>query len=140
MPKQNMVSWTIMIATYVQQEKSKKALNLFCEMQQTGTKIDKHMLGNMLRACSSLVAQEQGEQIHAHIITTVHLFPCGRIDVAQQEFDKLHERNMVSWTTVIKGYVQYEHSEETLKFFRQVQVEGMEPDFLFSLSLLKYDC
>jgi pentatricopeptide repeat protein len=81
-----------------------------------------------------------GGQIHAHIITTFHLFPCGRIDVAQQEFDKLHERNMVSWTTVIKGYVQYEHSEETLKFFRQVQVEGMEPDFLFSLSLLKYDC
>jgi pentatricopeptide repeat protein len=65
-----MVSWTIMIAAYVQQEKSEKALNLFCEMQQTGTKIDAHILGNMLRACTSLVAQEQGEQIHAHIITT----------------------------------------------------------------------
>jgi pentatricopeptide repeat protein len=59
-----MVSWMIMIAAYVQQEKSKKALDLFCEKQQTGTKIDTHMLGNMLRACTSLVAQEQGKQIH----------------------------------------------------------------------------
>ena len=51
-------------------------------------------------------------------------------------FDKLHERNMVSWITVTAGYVQYGHSEETLKLFRQMQVEGMEPDhFIFATVL-----
>jgi pentatricopeptide repeat protein len=149
MPERNVVSWTTMIAAYVQQGKSERALSLFCEMQQTGTKIDAFILGNMLRACTSLVAQEQGKQIHAHIITTgfdcnvsisnslVSMYAkCGSIDEAQQVFDKIHERNMVSWTTVIAGYVQCGHSEETLKLFRQMQVEGMEPDhFIFATVL-----
>ena len=43
---------------------------------------------------------------------------------------------MVSWTTVIAGYAQCGHGEEALKLFRQMQVEGMEPDhFIFATVL-----
>lgn len=59
MAERNVVSWTAMIAGYAQQGQEEKALELFSQMQQAGTKADGITLSNVLRACAGAEALEQ---------------------------------------------------------------------------------
>eukprot|EP01018_Ginkgo_biloba_P008730 Gb_35202 [translate_table: standard] len=150
MPERNVVSWTSMIAGYMQHGLSDKSLTLFRQMQQTVTKPDPFILGNVLRACGNLEAQEQGKQIHAHIIgagfqahvsvnnSLVFMYAkCGRIENARQVFDVMLKRDTVSWTAVIAGYAQNGYGEEALKLFRQMWWEGTKPDHFIFASVLR---
>lgn len=45
---------------------------------------------------------------------------CESIEDTRQVFDKISERNVVSWNTMIAGYAQNGHPEETLELVRQM--------------------
>nr|CAD1826288.1 unnamed protein product [Ananas comosus var. bracteatus] len=74
-----------------------------------------------LKACAHLSAVDEGEQIHSMIVKSefvptndVHVSTslmrmyalCGRIDAARQLFDKMPNRNVVSWNTLLDGFVK----------------------------------
>ena len=62
---------------------------------------------------------------------------CGSMEDARQVFDGMYERDMVTWTALISGYVQNQHGEEALKLFPLMLRAGMKPnEFTFS-SVLK---
>ena len=43
----------------------------------------------------------------------------GRVDEAHKLFEKMPERNLVSWTAMITGYAQDGHVDEALKLFKK---------------------
>eukprot|EP00250_Pteridium_aquilinum_P007949 c17548_g4_i1 orf=1-321(-) len=53
---------------------------------------------------------------------------CGSLATAQEVFDNLLVRDVVSWTTLITGYVQGECSEDALQYFEKMRQEGIAPD------------
>uniref|UniRef100_A0A6V7QTJ7 Pentatricopeptide repeat-containing protein n=1 Tax=Ananas comosus var. bracteatus TaxID=296719 RepID=A0A6V7QTJ7_ANACO len=82
---------------------------------------DKFTFPLALKACAHLSAVDEGEQIHSMIVKSefiptndVHVSTslkrmyalCGRIDAAQQLFDKMPNRNVVSWNTLLDGFVK----------------------------------
>jgi pentatricopeptide repeat protein len=149
MPKRDIVLWNSMMASYSQNEHSEEAITLFSEMQWEGMKPNEYSLTSVLSACKCPEYLKFGRQVHSHMIQTgldSHLpvenalitmyAKCGTIDSSRLVFDKMIERDVISWTALIVGYVQKMHDEEALKLFCQMQQEGMEPNqFTFATIL-----
>lgn len=93
---------------------------------------------------------EQGRVLHADISTQGFLktdvyvgcalvdmyAKCGSLAKAQDVFDMLPVRNVVSWTALITAYVKHGHGDKALHCFEQMQQEGLSSDSVtFTCSL-----
>eukprot|EP00249_Psilotum_nudum_P014849 c25030_g7_i3 orf=251-1348(+) len=156
MPQRDVVSWTAMITAYVQNAGGKEALKLFWQMQLKGARPDKITFLSVLDACAGLAdlaqAIAEGKESHASIIhggfesdvvvgtALVNMYgKCGSLDDARHVFDKITQRDSVSWTALIAAYSQNGHGKDALELFKQMQLEGMVPDKITFISIL-YAC
>eukprot|EP01018_Ginkgo_biloba_P027015 Gb_10922 [translate_table: standard] len=153
MPEPNVVSWTTIVAGYAQNGQSVEALDLFRQMQLAGVKPDPKAFASVLPACANLAALEQGIEIHEEIIRSgfhsdillvnavLDMYAkCGNIHKARNLFDNMHQRNSVSWTTMIAGYAMHGCGKEALKLFEQMLHSGMIPDHVTLLCVLSACC
>ncbi|XP_057830817.2 pentatricopeptide repeat-containing protein DOT4, chloroplastic [Cryptomeria japonica] len=148
MPKRNVVSWNAMIVGYAQIGLAEKALETFKQMQLAGVMPDSTTFASILPACAKMGAVEQGMGIHQNIkdrgissdilaTALVDMYAkCGSIDKAQEVFDKMPRRNVVSWNAMIAGYAQNGFVERALETFRQMQLTGVKPDSTTFASIL----
>ncbi|KAF2286927.1 hypothetical protein GH714_035546 [Hevea brasiliensis] len=61
---------------------------------------------------------------------------CVRMDAACAVFDRMLERNVVSWTALIYGHIQNGNAEESLFLFSQMGLSGVKSnEFTFSMNL-----
>ncbi|KAJ0969438.1 hypothetical protein J5N97_022315 [Dioscorea zingiberensis] len=63
-------------------------------------------------------------------------FKKGEAKEARAIFDRIPERNLVNWNALIAGYAQIGSCEEALDAFRQMQMDGFEPDEFTMASVL----
>eukprot|EP01018_Ginkgo_biloba_P000960 Gb_16410 [translate_table: standard] len=153
MPAVDMVSWTALITGYSQSGHGQQAMNLFHQMQQMGVKPDHVTFSSILSACASVAAPEQGRQVHAHIIKSVlvsnvfvgsalvHMYAkCGNIDDAQEIFNRMPERNVVTWNTMIAGYAQNGQAPEALQLYEQMLQVGIKPNYVSFIGVISACC
>ncbi|KAJ7526930.1 hypothetical protein O6H91_16G028000 [Diphasiastrum complanatum] len=149
MSVQDVVSWTSMIVGYEQNELGKEALALYEQMKQEGVQPNIVTYVALLKACGSISALELGKHLHSEIIrngfesdlivgnTLIDMYAkCGCIEDAHQVFNKMSERNVVSWTQMIAGYAQQGLGKEALTLLERMQREGMKPDEATYVSVL----
>eukprot|EP01018_Ginkgo_biloba_P008625 Gb_28755 [translate_table: standard] len=133
MPERNVVSWTAMISAYARHGRGKQALTFFFQMQESGIQSNEFTFASVLPACSWLAAVEHGKEVHGNIIRNgfqsdtvvgnalVDMYAkCRSIVDARQVFEKMPERNIVSWNSLIAGYTQNGHADEALKLFQKM--------------------
>lgn len=150
MPERNVVSWTVMIAGYAQHGHNEEALKFFQQMQREGVAPDKITFVCVINVCAHLATLKQGREVHEYITNSgfesdvvvgsalVNMYSkCGSIELARQVFDRMHVRNVVSWTALIGGYSQHGDSSEALKLFRQMQQSSVEPDKVIYVCAVK---
>eukprot|EP01018_Ginkgo_biloba_P025502 Gb_26010 [translate_table: standard] len=143
MPERDVVSWNAIIAGYGQNEHSEETLRLFCQMQHAGMKPNQFSFASALSTCGHLSAAEEGKQVHAYIIKVGFEFnvilinsmldmysKCKNMDYARKLFDKIPERDVISWTAMAAGYAQNGHGEQALKLFSQMQCAAIKPDVI----------
>ncbi|XP_043715369.1 putative pentatricopeptide repeat-containing protein At1g68930 [Telopea speciosissima] len=141
MSDRDSISWTTMITGLTRNGLDLEALDVFREMRLEGLVMDQFTFGTVFTACGSLVALEQGKQIHCYIIRTEYMdnvfvgsalvdmySKCGSIRSAETAFKRMTHRNIVSWTAMLVGYGQNGFSEEAVKIFSQMQRNGVQPD------------
>lgn len=106
----------------------------------------RHSLANLLRCCSRKSLLRQGVQVHAATVKLgfgfdlmlsndlVDLYAkCGMMDMASLVFDRMTERNVVSWTALMCGHLQNGNARETLSLFCQKVFLCFKPnEFTFS--------
>ncbi|XP_058092637.1 pentatricopeptide repeat-containing protein DOT4, chloroplastic-like [Magnolia sinica] len=111
MGKQDLFTWSNMMASYAQHGHGEEALKLLSEFQdRSSILVNDSILSSCLSACASLVALDMGKQIHARTIKTgfeSHLHvscgiidmccKCGSIEDARKFFYKIGGHNVVSW-------------------------------------------
>ncbi|KAJ7527655.1 hypothetical protein O6H91_16G065000 [Diphasiastrum complanatum] len=149
MPQHDVYSWTAIISAYADSGEVEEAINLFHQMRETGLAPDKVLFVVALKACARLAGLEQGRQLHSDIIkrgfqsdvtvgnTLVNMYAkCGCTEDARDLFDKMSERNVVSWTAMIAGYAQNGLGEEALALYEQMKQEGMQPNNVTFVLLL----
>lgn len=130
MPERDVCSWTVMIAGYAKHGPPQEALVLFHAMRETGVQSNQFTFASILPACINLGFLEQGMEIHEEIITAgfqsdvvvstalVDLYAkCGSLKDARKVFDRMLERDPVSWNAMIAGYAQNGNVDEAFKLF-----------------------
>ncbi|OVA06543.1 Pentatricopeptide repeat [Macleaya cordata] len=145
----NQFIWNSMIRGYTQNGASKESLLLFKQMLLRGFSPDNYTYPIVTKACSHLHAVEDGKLLHGQIVKwgfesdmyimsgVVNFYAsCGRVEVARKIFDKMPERDVVAWTSMISSYAQLNHSEESFHLFDEMKREGVEPNMVTIVSLL----
>ena len=64
-------------------------------------------------------------------------FQCGSVNAAEKVFKSQADRDVVTWTTMIGGYVQNGLSFQALQVFEEMQVVGIEPNRVTFLCTLR---
>ncbi|XP_057873083.2 putative pentatricopeptide repeat-containing protein At3g23330 [Cryptomeria japonica] len=149
MPQRDVFSWTAMIAGYAQNGFVEQALETFKQMQLAGVKPDSTTFASILPACAKMGDLEQGIDIHQSMKGTgmlsdiavatalVDMYAkCGKIDKARELFDRMPQRNVVSWTAMIGGYAQNGFFEKALEIFNQMKLAGVKPNSTTFASIL----
>ncbi|KAH7447653.1 hypothetical protein KP509_01G115200 [Ceratopteris richardii] len=111
-------------------------------MQHAGFTPDAYTFASVLKACGLLGSLDMGQEVHAQIVR--HHFPiketvvgnalvdmyskCGTLLKAQEVFDKLSTRDVVTWNGLIDGYAEHGHGERALHCFEQMQADGLSPN------------
>ena len=153
LPVRDVISWTTLIGGYVEHGHAEVALKLFEGMQLEGMPPDASTYICSLKACGNLGAAFKGLKIHADIATKwclgVHIVldntlidmyaKCGLLSVAQELFDKLSLRDVVSWNSLIAGYAQHGQSGHVFRIFQRMLINGVEPD-LVSFAIILHAC
>lgn len=151
LPVRNATSWTSLIAIYAQHGLGEEALKCFKQMELEGFLPDEMTFACILKACSSLAALKKGRQTHAEIVkrgflnidtavagALVDMYAkCGLLEDAEDVFDGLLERDVVSWSALVSGYAQHGHDEKALNFFAKMQSDGFSPNAFTFASILK---
>ncbi|KAI6673549.1 hypothetical protein NL676_001455 [Syzygium grande] len=148
--EEDVVSWTTMIAGYVQHDLFTEALQLFKEMQNRGIQLDNIGLSSAITASAGIPALNEGRQIHAQCWVSgfsldlsignalLSLYSrCGRIKEAYSVFEKVDVEDNVSWNALISGFGQSGCHEEALQVFTRMNKAGVEANLYTFCSAVK---
>ncbi|KAH6558787.1 hypothetical protein KP509_1Z045400 [Ceratopteris richardii] len=147
--QKDVVSWNAIIGAFCQQGKGVLAVNYFAKMQQEGECPDMVTYLLVAKACGCMNNVDRAKQVHSQAANTgqidvvigsslVDMYgKCGNIKLAEEVFDALSERNVVSWNGLIGSYVQQELSFDTLDIIQKMADDGLKPNHITFLCLLK---
>eukprot|EP01018_Ginkgo_biloba_P039548 Gb_03572 [translate_table: standard] len=145
----DLVSWNTMISGYAQNGLGEEALNLFREMQLEDVKPDIVTIASLLPALAQLAVLQLGKEIHNYVIRTLFdrgililnalidmYSKCGSLENAKRVFDKMTQREVGSWNTLIACYVRNGHWKEALNLFHRMEQAGIQPDSITIVTVL----
>ncbi|XP_030953944.1 pentatricopeptide repeat-containing protein At4g21065 [Quercus lobata] len=145
----NIFTWNTMIRGYAESENPWPAIELYRQMHESSIEPDTHTYPFLLKAVAKLTAVREGEKIHSISIrngfeslvfvqnSLVHMYAaCGHADSAHKMFDLMVDRDLVAWNSVINGFALNGLPSEALTLFREMGLEGVQPDGFTMVSLL----
>lgn len=136
----NVFSWAAIIGLNCRMGFHEEALFGFCEMLESGFLPDNFVVPNALKACGSLQCIKFGKGVHGYVVkmgfggcvfvasSLVDMYgKCGVLEDAKKVFDSMLDKNVVTWNSVMVGYVRNGLNEEAIKMFYDMRIEGIEP-------------
>lgn len=140
MPEKDVASWNAIIAGYAQNGYAKIALELLVRMQEEGKRPDWITVVAVLPALADMGYLIMGKSIHGYVMRAgfdcyvnvltalVDMYAkCGAVRTARLIFDSMDSKTVVTWNSMIDGYVQSGDPKEALALFEKMLVEGIEP-------------
>ncbi|KAL8088097.1 putative pentatricopeptide repeat-containing protein At3g11460, mitochondrial [Apium graveolens] len=150
MPKRDLTSWNSLISNLVKNGASREALVVFRRMGTSGVIADCTTILGVLSACVNLAALELGRAVHGYVIcnnlvcynvfvvnSLIEMYcSCNLMGTAIKLFDEFTQKDIVSWNSMISGYVKNEDSFGSLSLFCRMFVEYGLPDQVTLVSVL----
>lgn len=147
MPERNVVSWSSIIGAYAQNGQYSLGVSLFSLMLAEGFQLNRSVLLNVM-ACihSEKEADDVFRMAMDHELglnqsvqnAAVGMYArCGRIDKAQEIFNGIQNKDLVSWASMIEAYVQAELPLKALEIFRELILKGILPDSITLLGVIR---
>lgn len=111
-----------LIRSYTETRHTCSAFSLLSDLSRAGLKPDNFTYPFVLRACSATSSSMLGEgrMVHGLVVksgflsdsyvgnTLLHMYAtCREIKRARNVFDEMRERNVVSWSSLIEGYISW---------------------------------
>lgn len=140
LPIKDVVTWTTMIAGYVEHGLGQEALDLYAKMQYEGRVLaDAVTFVCLLKACASTGALLQGKQLHAQIrrrgglerdlkvgSCLVDMYAkCGSLDDACRVFDNMPQKDVATWNAIISGYANCGSIEDARTAFERLPTKNV---------------
>ena len=135
-------SWNVLISGYVLHEFYIEAISCFDKMQDDSFEPNAFTYACILKACGILGATHKGQDIHANIKVQglvlqkdlvlcnalIDMYAkCGACANAQDMFDELRVRDVISWTTLMSVYAQHGEIKHVFRLFNQMISQGIIP-------------
>ncbi|XVE96401.1 hypothetical protein REPUB_Repub02eG0218500 [Reevesia pubescens] len=152
MPNKDLVTWTVMIGGYAECGNAKESLVLFELMRKEGIVPDKITMVTVVNACAKLGAMHKARLVHDYICTMnlnlnvilgtamIDMYAkCGSVDLAREIFDRMPEKNVISWSAMIAAYGYHGQGRKALDLFPMMLSSGIMPNRITFVSLL-YAC
>ncbi|XP_050235286.1 pentatricopeptide repeat-containing protein At3g26782, mitochondrial-like [Mercurialis annua] len=146
----DIVTWSNMIEAYSQADLPLQSLALFKHMMLQNIVPDSVTLLSVIRACTILASLRRAHAAHNMVIVTGGFFnnqitvetaaidlyvKCGSLTYARKVFDRMQERNVISWSTIISGYGMHGHGREAYNLFNEMKA-SIKPDHIAFVSIL----
>ncbi|XP_024521940.1 pentatricopeptide repeat-containing protein At2g13600 isoform X1 [Selaginella moellendorffii] len=136
MLERDLVSWNSMILGLAQNDECEPALKYFSVMQHEGFKPGTRTIVGVFKACAAMVALETGRKFHVEarisgldndptVASSIVDFyaKCGSMSDAQEVFDSLEARDLVTWNALIAGYSCCGDNERVLELLVSAEKE-----------------
>ncbi|KAK9286879.1 hypothetical protein L1049_015285 [Liquidambar formosana] len=153
---QNSYFCNIMIRAYSQSPDPTQALALFLSMCQqhhqcpNAPRPDKFTYPFLLKSCTRTKRTQVGKQLHGLIYKSgldsdryiqhslIHMYSaCGESGHGFKVFEKMGERDVVSWTSMIDGLVDDDRPIEAIRLFEEMGEAGVEPNDATVVAVLR---
>ncbi|KAF3454170.1 hypothetical protein FNV43_RR04617 [Rhamnella rubrinervis] len=141
--------WNVMIRGFVDLGFYDRAIFTYKQMLELGISPDNYTFPFVIKACGCVCDFELGVKLHQHVVehgydtdvfvgnSLVAMYgKCGRFKVARQVFEKIPEKNVVSWSSMIGAYAQNRCFEEGLSLFARMLDEGIRPHRVSVLNVM----
>lgn len=143
--------WNAMISGYSQHRYAKEAVELYKRMCQKDIKPDIYTYCSVFNAVAALKCLHFVKEVHGMIVKNGQIMTvisvcnaiadayakCGSLKDVKQLFDRMEERDMISWTTLVTAYSQCGEWDEALAIFSLMREDGFQPNqFTFSSVLV----
>ncbi|KAM7494612.1 hypothetical protein LguiB_029221 [Lonicera macranthoides] len=142
-------AWNSLISGYAELGMYEDALALYFQMEEDGVEPDGFTFPRVLKACGGIGLIQIGEEVHRHVVRCgfgndrfvlnglVDMYAkCGDIVKARRVFDNIVCKDLVSWNSMLTGYVRHELLEEAAHIFKGMIQDGYEPDSVAISALL----
>lgn len=143
------VSWNSMIVGCVRQGLGEEALSLFRIMHLRHMKIDEFTYPSVLNCFSFVMDMRNAMSVHSLIVKTgfeayklvnnalVDMYAKrGYFDYAFDVFEKMTDKDVISWTSLVTGCVHNGSYEEALRLFCEMRIMGIHPDQIVIAAVL----
>lgn len=138
--KPNAASWNSLISGYLQSGQKDKALQMLRQMQSFHIAPNSVTMLSILPACANLLAEKKVKEIHccamrrnlvselsvSNILIDTYA-KSGNITYSRSIFDGLSSKDIISWNSIIAGYVLHGCSQSALDLFDHMRKEGLQP-------------
>ncbi|XP_061363964.1 pentatricopeptide repeat-containing protein At5g04780, mitochondrial [Gastrolobium bilobum] len=149
MPEKSAVTWSSMVAGFVQNGFHEEALLLFHNAQLVGIEQDPFMISSAVSACAGQATLIEGKQVHSmscksgfgsNIYVASSLIDmyakCGCISEAYLVFQGVEVRSIVLWNGMISGFARHARALEAMILFEKMQQRGFFPNDVTYVSVL----
>lgn len=136
--KPNTFIWNTMVRGYADSSEPEQALLLYQQMLSHSVRHNAYTFPFLLKACSRLSALEETQQIHSQIIkfgfgsevfatnSLLHAYAiCGSIKSASLIFNRMPQRDTVSWNSMIDGYTKCGEMELAHEIFKDMKEKNV---------------
>lgn len=147
-PKWNVVAWTSLVSGLVNNRRASEAIKAFRDMENWGVEPNEITIVNVLVACARTRDVDTGKWVHNRLARLGHdpftlsdnfniilataivdmYAKCGSLEIARNLFNKMPQRNLVAWNSLIGAYNLHGRAEESVNLFVDMQIARFVPD------------
>ncbi|KAL3620678.1 hypothetical protein CASFOL_035590 [Castilleja foliolosa] len=148
MKEKDIITWNTIIAGY-EKSNPQEALNIYLTLHLENLSPNRYTFTSVLAAAANVAVLRAGEQIHEGVVkrglvddlgvanALIDMYAkCGSILSSCKIFDRMHVKNIVSWTSMMIGYGSHGHGPEAVNLFDRMVEAGVRPDRIVFVAVL----
>ena len=139
--QKDLLNYNHLLFEYSRTHCNQEALNIFVGLHRSSLPVDGSTMSCVLKVCGCLFDQNVGRQVHCQCSKSgfvedvsvgtalVDMYmKTENVGDGRRVFDEMGERNVVSWTSLLSGYVRNGLNDLALELFFLMQGEGIKPN------------
>lgn len=149
MSERDVFSWNVLVGGYAKGGFFDEALDLYHKMLWAGIKPDLYTFPCVLRTCGGVPDLGRGREVHVHVLRFGYALEvdvvnslitmyvkCGDVCSARMVFDRMVNRDRISWNAMISGYFENDQCLEGFSLFVMMRECSVDPDLMTVTSLI----
>ncbi|RDX80793.1 Pentatricopeptide repeat-containing protein, chloroplastic, partial [Mucuna pruriens] len=139
---------SFLITSYIKSNRPADAAKIYAYMRGTDSEVDSFIIPSVLKACCLVPSILLGQEVHGFVVKNgFHgdVFVCnalimmysevGSLELARLVFDKIENKDAVSWSSMIRSYDRRGLLDEALSLLRDMHVMGVKPSEIAMISI-----